>query len=97
LIIVSTDGNILSRNGRQDVGRDGVQALQTWARGEKLAPPSPDKYEWPFICDGCRTHPIIGQRYRCLTCGDYDLCSACEKKGHEHPLVLEPQPNDDED
>ena len=41
--------------------------------------------------------PLIGQRYCCPTCGNYDLCSACEKKGHEHPLELAPQPNDDED
>jgi hypothetical protein len=41
--------------------------------------------------------PIIGQRYRCDTCGNYDLCSDCQKKGHEHTLTLEPIPNDDED
>ncbi|CAF3975171.1 unnamed protein product, partial [Rotaria sp. Silwood1] len=41
--------------------------------------------------------PLIGQRYRCLTCGNYDLCSACEKKGHEHPLELVPQPTDDDE
>jgi hypothetical protein len=25
------------------------------------------------------------------------LCSTCEKKGHEHPLTLVPQPTEDED
>jgi hypothetical protein len=41
--------------------------------------------------------PLIGQRYHCSTCGNYDLCSACEKKGQEHPRDLVPQPNDEED
>jgi hypothetical protein len=97
LVIVSSDGKVLTRDGRRDVDRHGVEALQTWARGEKLARPTGDKYEWPFVCDGCRAHPIIGKRYSCPTCGNYDLCSACQEKGHEHPLVLEPEPKDDED
>ena len=72
--------------------------MNTWAQGEKLARPSPDQYHWEHVtCDGCRINPIIGQRYSCSTCGNYDLCSACEKKGHEHPLTLEQQPNDDDD
>ncbi|CAF1163296.1 unnamed protein product [Rotaria sordida] len=95
LIVVSSNGTILSRRGHEDVARFGVQALQTWSRGEKLARPSPDEYEWRHvICDGCQMSPLIGQRYSCPICGNYDLCSACEKKGHEHLLVLQLQPDD---
>ena len=59
----------------------------------KLAVPTPDEFQWSYVtCDGCKMDPLVGQRYRCSTCGNYDLCSACEKKGHEHPLELVPQP-----
>jgi hypothetical protein len=39
-------------------------------------------------CDGCNDI-IIGPRYKCSTCPDYDLCLNCEKKGihKEHSLV----------
>ncbi|KAF8589545.1 cysteine proteinase [Ramaria rubella] len=38
-----------------------------------------------IICDGCRTDPVIGVRWKCLKCNDYDLCDACHSSG-AHPL-----------
>merc|ERR1712180_586285 len=35
-------------------------------------------------CDGCDKAPIVGFRYKCVVCDDYDLCAACEKAG-KHP------------
>ena len=29
-------------------------------------------------CDSCKISPIMGTRYHCLMCDDYDLCSTCE-------------------
>ncbi|XP_075398218.1 sequestosome-1 isoform X2 [Tenrec ecaudatus] len=32
------------------------------------------------ICDGCNG-PVVGTRYMCSVCPNYDLCAACEGKG----------------
>jgi hypothetical protein len=39
------------------------------------------------ICDHC-DKPIVGYRYKCTTCPNYDLCEACEAKPREgvHPV-----------
>ena len=93
LFIFSSDGKILSNRGRYDILRKRIEALKTWARGEELPPPTIDEFEWSNVsCDGCGMVPIIGQRYYCSTCGDYDLCSVCEKNGHEHSIERVPQP-----
>ncbi|CAF3933665.1 unnamed protein product [Rotaria sp. Silwood1] len=98
LFIVSSDGKILSRQGVDDVKPKGIEALKTWIQGETVAPPTADEFDWEDIyCNGCNTNPIIGQRYHCSTCDNYDLCSTCAKKGHEHPLELVPQQTEDED
>jgi len=41
-------------------------------------------------CDGCQVSPIVGIRYKCFVCRDFDLCAACEAtKTHDqsHPLL----------
>uniref|UniRef100_A0A914BXT0 Uncharacterized protein n=1 Tax=Acrobeloides nanus TaxID=290746 RepID=A0A914BXT0_9BILA len=40
-------------------------------------------------CDRCETTPIVGIRYKCLGCPDFDLCSDCENKmTHLHHVML---------
>ena len=41
------------------------------------------------ICDGCNG-PIIGVRYKCTICPDFDYCEKCEEKNkgeHGHPML----------
>jgi len=39
-------------------------------------------------CDGCDVFPIVGIRYKCHTCRDFDYCEKCEAtKDHPHPFI----------
>jgi E3 ubiquitin-protein ligase ZSWIM2 len=45
-------------------------------------------------CMVCKTAPISGIRYRCVTCVDYDMCSSCfaGPRHREHPFVQRESP-----
>nr|XP_014101141.2 protein ref(2)P [Bactrocera oleae] len=46
-------------------------------------------------CDSCGLAPIVGFRYKCIQCSNYDLCQRCEAK-HKHPehmMVRMPKEN----
>ncbi|XP_053935850.1 sequestosome-1 isoform X2 [Cuculus canorus] len=51
--------------------------------------PSRDMVHPNVICDGCEG-PVVGSRFKCTVCPDYDLCSTCEGKGihKEHNMVM---------
>ncbi|KAH8282077.1 hypothetical protein KR054_005345 [Drosophila jambulina] len=38
-------------------------------------------------CDGCGVAPIVGFRYKCVQCSNFDLCQRCEA-AHKHPEHL---------
>lgn len=39
-------------------------------------------------CDGCGQKGIIGIRYKCAVCSDFDFCERCEATiEHEHPFL----------
>jgi len=37
-----------------------------------------------IVCDACEKTPIVGHRYKCIVCDDFDLCGSCEVAGR-HP------------
>ncbi|CAG9329706.1 unnamed protein product [Blepharisma stoltei] len=39
-------------------------------------------------CDSCGMSPIIGHRYKCSVCQNFDFCGKCEANAqHEHPFI----------
>jgi len=48
--------------------------------------PSAPAIHGHVVCDGCGAHPIVGPRFKCKTCPDFDLCGECyARKGELHP------------
>jgi len=40
-----------------------------------------DHVHYGVVCDGCQASPLIGDRFKCTICHDFDLCSECEHSG----------------
>lgn len=59
--------------------------------GPPHAPPTvpPPAVHCNVICDGCEGS-VVGTRFKCSVCPDYDLCSACQAKGTHTEHVLLP-------
>eukprot|EP01017_Pseudomicrothorax_dubius_P034981 TRINITY_DN484_c0_g1_i5.p1 TRINITY_DN484_c0_g1~~TRINITY_DN484_c0_g1_i5.p1 ORF type:complete len:506 (+),score=145.04 TRINITY_DN484_c0_g1_i5:23-1540(+) len=39
-------------------------------------------------CDGCTMNPIVGPRFKCTVCEDFDFCSNCEtNRPHPHAFI----------
>lgn len=58
-----------------------------------------DLAEWTssgYFCNGCSIEPIVGRRFHCLSCEDYDLCEKCYfYLGHKHDMKsFKDQPQD---
>ncbi|XP_054464817.1 E3 ubiquitin-protein ligase MIB2 isoform X2 [Anoplopoma fimbria] len=60
-----------------------------------------------IICDSCKKHGIMGMRWKCKVCFDYDLCTHCYmnnkhdlghaferyETAHSQPVILAPRQN----
>ena len=61
----------------------------------KLRAPRPNqnnnkKVHIGYACDGCGVNPIVGNRYKCAVCSNFDFCEECEEKNkdsHLHPFI----------
>merc|ERR1711963_1060394 len=62
----------------EDKAKDGTQPRM--ARSAQV--------HWGVVCDGCEG-PVVGPRFKCLVCPDYDLCATCEARGlHAHHKMI---------
>jgi WD40 repeat protein len=48
--------------------------------------PGPTPYLHPVVCDGCGITPVIGMRFRCNSCPNFDFCSRCRVEKPHDPL-----------
>ena len=54
-------------------------------------------------CDGCESDPLIGQRFKCTICENFDYCGKCMESNEltivdhlcRHKLILFGSPDDD--
>lgn len=93
LIIINPNGELVTRFGHRDINQKRIEAVRIWCKGETVAY-TDDDFVWSSVmCDGCGMAPLIGQRFHCSVCTDYDLCQGCSREGHEHQLNLVATPS----
>lgn len=59
-------------------------------QSNNVLPSSNNTIHKGFSCNECNVFPIVGNRYRCTECYDYDMCESCENKlgdKHQHALI----------
>lgn len=57
---------------------------------DKLIIQNPPTIHYRVSCDICSMFPIVGIRYKCSVCPNFDLCEKCEEqhwKKHNHPMI----------
>ena len=58
----------------------------TQTTGARQSQPSSIHYN--VECDVCGIAPIVGRRFNCTVCSNYDLCERCEAStAHSHPML----------
>lgn len=100
--LASMKYNMLKAFGEPNIIKLNVYCKETEAKDEDYnilfsafpeATAGNNTTHFDVMCDGCNS-PVVGFRYKCVSCDDYDLCSKCEAAGlhPEHCMVRVPTP-----
>lgn len=99
VILKTCNGEILSKHGIEATRSQKLTAIQLWCEGKRVERLSTleeeEQFRWTYIgCDQCETAPLIGLRYKCQSCEDYDLCQRCRQRAehqhHQFDLIKKP-------
>lgn len=64
-----------------------------FSQPENKNPKSREQVHRRVCCDGCGMKPIIGNRYKCTVCPNFDFCQNCkENRNHDHSFNLIERP-----
>jgi hypothetical protein len=64
-----------------------LKLIQVERPGITRPQPQQQQRHWGIICDGCQQKGIVGIRYKCSECDDFDFCSTCyesKEKMNQH-------------
>jgi len=66
-----------------------VNKVKNSLEGKKTSDLSqPQSVHARYICDGCSVAPIVGIRYKCSECPNFDFCETCEANlDHPHDFI----------
>jgi len=55
---------------------------------EKPSAKSTEVIHEGVTCDGCGAYPLVGLRYKCIICHNFDFCDKCEGEAkHPHAFI----------
>ncbi len=81
--------NQLTKEKNKKPKKDVLEEIKS-SQQEKVMSQNHTEVHYRVACDMCSMHPIVGVRYKCTVCVDYDLCEKCEEsnwKNHNHPMI----------
>ena len=89
----------ISNNANQNLSENNNPMENIQEKKEKIIPIISENkpIHSNVSCDICKAYPIVGVRYNCTVCSNFDLCENCEEnkwKEHNHPMIKirEPTP-----
>ncbi|KAF4754051.1 hypothetical protein FOZ62_017670 [Perkinsus olseni] len=69
-----------SRRIEQKMGWDRMRSSEPVSKGGYEGMQAKPVVHHGFICDGCEMDPLVGDRYKCNYCEDFDFCAKCFDK-----------------
>jgi len=86
----------MSRIIREELERESKEAFEVVKDIiDNVEPDNSKEVHQTIECDGCGMHPLVGTRYKCSVCRNFDFCSRCEEiMEHPHAFLKINKPED---